>query len=68
MKNGPVLRQLYALIKGRCTDRQYHSKTFSEMIDLVHRGDICPELNDPGDTSQPLPFAKEEVFRTLAAA
>lgn len=44
-------------------DAQYHDKTFSEMIDLVHRYEICPEWHDPGNASVPIPF--KDILRSI---
>ncbi|WP_022932672.1 Panacea domain-containing protein [Treponema bryantii] len=44
-------------------DQQYHSYSYSKMIDVVHNKNICPEWKDPHGSSSPL--TKEDIMRSI---
>jgi hypothetical protein len=48
------------------TDSRFHDKTYSEMIQYVHRSDVCPEWRDPGRGAVPIQF--EDVLRSIGCA
>jgi hypothetical protein len=108
MKNGPVLSQLYDLIRGKYTDHavqmtwdcrftkdgydliaisdripdgelspfetdvldavdaQFHDTSYRDMIEYVHRPDICPEWREPDAMAQPIDF--QDVLKSIGYA
>lgn len=44
-------------------DEKYHKYTYSEMIELTHDPNICPEWKDPGCTSIPINY--EDILLSI---
>jgi uncharacterized phage-associated protein len=47
-------------------DNQYKDFSFSDMIDIVHSQNVCPEWEDPGESS--IPIKLEDILRKSGKA